>query len=217
MGHCISVLLNTLQKYHSKTLRRETLSAMLAITGVNSEDLIKELSFSHQSKPSSDVNIDASSGEGTSSPPKTSSSVEMDPSDYLSTMKKVIGLGGCESSVFASFLPGMTIGLTKLITTDSTTGSSVIVLSLLTWAHYVCLVLDDSHSASLTAPPTTEKEKHELVVLRTKQWESDTDHKLSVLVQRMSVLVTSEEWRVRVVMVGWAHCMLTHCYRYDSK
>jgi hypothetical protein len=50
-------------------------------------------------------------------------------------------------------------------------------------------------------------------VRRTKSWYSETDEKLSVLVQRVCVLVTSEGWRVRLGMVGWAHTILSHCHR----
>lgn len=48
---------------------------------------------------------------------------------------------------------------------------------------------------------------------RTRSWYSETDEKLSVLVQRVCVLVTSEGWRVRLGMVGWAHTILTHCHK----
>ena len=50
-------------------------------------------------------------------------------------------------------------------------------------------------------------------VRRTKSWYSETDKKLSILVQRVCVLVTSEGWRVRLGMVGWAHTILSHCHR----
>ena len=53
-----------------------------------------------------------------------------------------------------------------------------------------------------------------LAVKRSKSWCTETDRKLSVLVQRVCVLVTSEGWRVRMGMVGWAHTLLTHSHRY---
>ena len=221
VGHCVSVLLHTLQSYQSKALRRETLSAMLAITAVDSQIPMKLLYFSQKTQNESVTSkTDADIGAKSNSPSandRFSFTASLDPSTFLSTLIRTIGVSSCDSkiSVFASFLPGMTIGLTKLVTTDSTIGSSVVILSFLTWAHYISLVLADSGAVDHTSGFTGEQEKHhELLVVRTKEWESDTDHKLSVLVQRMSVLVTSEEWRVRVVMVGWAHCLLMHCYRY---
>ena len=54
---------------------------------------------------------------------------------------------------------------------------------------------------------------HSWPVKRTKSWYSETDEKLNVLVQRVCVLVTSEGWRVRLGMVGWAHTILSHCHR----
>ena len=56
-------------------------------------------------------------------------------------------------------------------------------------------------------------EPHLWPVRRTESWYSETDEKLSVLVQRVCVLVTSEGWRVRLGMVAWAHTILTHCHR----
>ena len=51
-----------------------------------------------------------------------------------------------------------------------------------------------------------------VAVKRTKSWCNETDQKLSILVQRVCVLVTSEGWRVRLGLVGWAHTILTHCH-----
>ena len=48
---------------------------------------------------------------------------------------------------------------------------------------------------------------------RTRSWYSETDEKLSVLVQRVCVLGTSAGGRVRRGMVGWAHTILTHCHK----
>ena len=54
---------------------------------------------------------------------------------------------------------------------------------------------------------------HSLRVRRTKSWYNETDQKLSILVRRVCVLVTSEGWRVRLGMVSWAYTILSHCHR----
>ena len=58
-----------------------------------------------------------------------------------------------------------------------------------------------------------EAEPQSLAVNRSKSWCSATDRKLSILVQRVCVLVTSEGWRVRLGLVGWAYSLLIHCQR----
>ncbi len=134
-------------------------------------------------------------------------------------------------------------------------------LAVLTWAHYVCLVMADeneeeevedlqllmsssaklkgqsalaitllpkstplvfsylsvflhpsSYTHTLTAshPPS---HTDSLEVVRSRKWRTETDQKLSVLVQRLASLLTHEAWRVRLVMVQWSHCLLTHCHR----
>ena len=68
-----------------------------------------------------------------------------------------------------------------------------------------------------TSPPITPSHPHgghTLQVERSRQWRKETDSKLSLLAQRMmSVMVTSEGWRVRRAVVLWAHCLLGNCRR----
>ena len=80
---------------------------------------------------------------------------------------------------------------------------------------------DNREASQLTVPEEEKKEersrkknqKPQLNVDRTAKWLSETDNKLALLVGRLSGLVTSEGWRVRVGMVGWAHCLLRRSHR----
>lgn len=266
----MSVLLETLQNFQDKTLRKETLSALLALSGVDSSDLIiqlpkQSLPMTHGPTQYGNTKLGLESGQlgmesgqlgtesrrsemesGMESGPlgresehttgldKASSSTDnVGLSTYLNDLLQMIGVGPSNGGgVFASFLPGVSMAITKLVTTDTNVGSSVTLLALLTWAHYVAMVMNDaqcqeeaSHEQSEKQQPTNVHSNYDKVsktgtkverlgVKRTLSWQQDTDSKLCVLVQRMSGLVTSEGWRVRVGLVAWANCLLTRCYRY---
>ena len=131
-----------LQSYEAKKLRREVLSAMLALSGVDAatlSNLIGHDKLTNQSEEKEDVVTTEAKSEG-----KTDA---YDPTHILSTLTKYMGVSDCVEvgGVFASFLPGITIALTQVMTSDVKVGSSVSVLALLTWAHYVAMVMDDAH------------------------------------------------------------------------
>lgn len=144
-----------------------------------------------------------------------------DPSDlsravdvYLSLVRENIGAGesnrGC---VLASFLPGVVTGVTKLLTSDANVVESEVALGLVTWGHYVVLVMCGGEWEELVSlPKGAEGEAGQVkMVDRTEVWLKDTANRLCVLIQRMCVFMTSEVWRVRVQLVGWAHSLLYHC------
>lgn len=139
VGHCVSVLLSILQNYEAKKLRREVLSAMLALSGAdaaNLSSLVGHSKLTNQSGEKEDDIITKADSEG-----------KYDPTHILSTISKNVGVSDCTEMgrVFASFLPGITIVLTQVMTSDVKVGSSVSVLALLTWAHYVAMVMGDAH------------------------------------------------------------------------
>lgn len=151
VGHCVSVLLALLQSYEAKKLRREVLSAMLALSGVDATSLSNLIGNSKPTNQSGgkDDDITEADSEGKSSDAH-------DPSHILTVLTKYVGVSECAEmgGVFASFLPGITIALTKVMTSDVKVGSSVSVLALLTWAHYVAMVMDD---AAINAAETVSK------------------------------------------------------------
>ena len=127
------------------------LSAMLALSGVDAtslSNLIGHRKPTNQSRGKDDDITEANS-EGKSRD-------DHDPAHILSVLTKYVGVSECAEmgGVFASFLPGITIALTKVMTSDVKVGSSVSVLALLTWAHYVAMVMDNS---SINAAETVSK------------------------------------------------------------
>ena len=209
VGHCVSVLLETLQSFTSKTLRQHALAALLALSGIDENSLTLLLSNTEvKNSPQIDQ---ISSRDGCNK--------------YLDGLVDTLGVGPEDCGhVFACFLPGITMVITKLVTSETNLGSSVTVLSLLTWAHYVALVMKDSECSTpeIEASKGSNYDKvseddlsrKKLEVQRSLSWQQETDSKLCVLVQRMSGLVTSESWRSRLGLVGWAHILLSHSYRY---
>ena len=151
VGHCVSVLLALLQSYEAKKLRREVLSAMLALSGVNATSLSSLIGHGKPTNQSGgqDDDITEADSEGKSRD-------DHDPAHILSILTKYVGVSECAEmgGVFASFLPGITIALTKVMTSDIKVGSSVSVLALLTWAHYVAMVMDN---AAINAAETVSK------------------------------------------------------------
>ena len=142
VGHCVSVLLGVLQTYKAKKLRREVLSAILALSGVDASTLSNLIGHSKPTNQSGEKEDDVTSeanSEGITD--------SHDPTHILSLLTKYVGVSNCAEmgGVFASFLPGITIALTQVMTSDVKVGSSVSVLALLTWAHYVAMVMDDAH------------------------------------------------------------------------
>ena len=123
-------------------------------------------------------------------------------------MRESVGVDKCEKGrVLASFLPGVVMGVAKLLTSDVTMVESVLTLGLLTWTQYVVLVMGGAEGVELVQ----EGEGPVQLVHRTEKWYEETATKLNVLIQRMCVLVTSEAWKVRVQLVGVAHTILHHC------
>ncbi len=205
----MSVLLDAVRSFSSKTLRQHTLSALLALSGINSLFLTLQLS---------------------SNPDKTTGNVDF--VKHLDTLVATLGVGpeGC-GRVFASFLPGISMAITQLVTSDTNLCSPVTVLSHLTWAHYVSVVMKDSECGWLKSEErkalsmkgsNCDKASEDdpgvkqLTVERSLSWQQETDAKLCVLVQRMCGLVTSSNWRVRMGLVSWTHILLSHSYRYTE-
>lgn len=138
----MSVLLATLQSYEAKQLRRETLSAMLALSGVDVSNLAVLTGRSKPTYQNAELVDDITSSVHS----EKSDISDCDTSHVLSSLSKNIGVSECGEvgGVFASFLPGIAMTLTKVMTSDIKVGSSVTVLALLTWAHYVAMVMDDA-------------------------------------------------------------------------
>ena len=146
--------------------------------------------------------------------------------DYLDLMRECVGvMGRGRGATMASFLPGVCSAVTRLLTSDANTVESVLSLGVITWAHYVGVGVAKGEVPREEGSWTESRSRAEsrkqgadstdpsksLAVERTGEWLEGVAKHLSVLVQRMCVLVTSDVWKVRVQLVGWAHSLLQHC------
>lgn len=199
LGHCISTLLHTLS-HSSNELRRDALRTLCALAGLNTAPLLAAARLQ----------------EATPTQDQESSGLAVAVEDYLSLVRERVGRRGCgRGKALASFLPGISTAVTRMLTSDAKTVELVISLGLVTWAHYVTLVMDEGEGEVW---PDTHKEEGgdkggSLLVTKTTEWLEGTAKRLSVLIQRIFVLVTSDQWRVRLQLVGWAHALLQHCSR----
>ena len=198
LGHCESVLLShASNSVSSHSLRAASLSALSAMTGLDTVSLL-HASETLQATPSDSTHF--------------SSSLE----NFIRCMEQKVGVARpWVAGVMASFLPGLCSTITRLISTDANTISLVVCQGLITWAQWVGVVMsgDASLPASSTPPSHPPTEHKSLLVERNEKWRCDTAVQLQVLVQRMHVLVTSEAWKMRLFLAGWAHSLLTHCHR----
>ena len=184
LGHCVFHLLGLLSvSPPSNQLRSHALQALCAVAGLNPDPILEA-----------------------AAPTDLSAA----PEDFLGVVSGRVGGGGCgRGRAFASFLPGVSMAVMKLLTSDAKTAMGVVTLGLLTWAHYVAMVMaDDSVDVGVSEGEESGGMK---VVEQTDDWLKKTCGNLSVLVDRVCVLVTSDAWRVRLYLVGWAHVLVTRC------
>ncbi|CAH1239329.1 TTI1 [Branchiostoma lanceolatum] len=149
----------------------------------------------------------------------------------LETMECLMVLAGCHSGCadfnpsldrqiadsFASFLPGITMTLCRVIVGDAKQGHAVIVCATEAWSKIVVLVMGDSSVENNQSQRSVESHDvgvserlRSLQVRRTKDWCSGTADKLKVLVQRIGG-VTHPNWRVRLALVDFADRLLMKC------
>jgi len=136
--------------------------------------------------------------------------------------------GPC-GDIFAAFLPGIVSSLTAIITGDPKQGHTVTCAAITAFRNLVCLVLNDSnlataavHDASLTSGSQLKAENGgsdqsskcaNLVVRRTREWAESTSEKLSLVIDKITVVATDSHWKVRLAMVELAESILMTCTR----
>lgn len=139
------------------------------------------------------------------------------------------------STKLASFLPGISISLSKVITGGINQGQTVIVAALDAWAAHIQVVMNNKFfpGAKLTDPvselteimsklmPPIEhdtlsqnqepKEEKSLEVKKDKEWYSNTAAKLKILIERISSLAGHSSWKVRLALLEFADVLLKNC------
>ncbi|XP_067447589.1 TELO2-interacting protein 1 homolog [Thunnus thynnus] len=118
-------------------------------------------------------------------------------------------------STMASFLPGITMAVARIITGDLRQGHAVTVRAMKVWSRTVGLVMEDAQLQSSEPCKTPSPDLGrigQLVVLRTQDWVKSTSGKLSVLLKKIiSCTSAHQHWRVRLEMVELADLLLARC------
>ncbi|XP_038866747.1 TELO2-interacting protein 1 homolog [Salvelinus namaycush] len=118
-------------------------------------------------------------------------------------------------STMASFLPGITIAVSRVITGDMRHGHAVTVRAIKVWFKTVGLVMADDQ---LQNTGTGERQLWELgrvwelVVQRTQDWVRNTSGRLALLLKKIiSCTSAHQHWRVRLEMVNFSDHLLANC------
>ncbi|XP_064639094.1 TELO2-interacting protein 1 homolog isoform X2 [Lineus longissimus] len=119
--------------------------------------------------------------------------------------------------IFPSFLPGIAIALSKVITGDVKQGQAVTVHAIRAWASLVTLVVGDAtltwaQNKQISVKAKNEKQQ-QLVIERSPDWAQATADKLDILIGRIVTLTSHANWKVRLAMVNWAEQLLNECQR----
>ncbi|KAG7471960.1 hypothetical protein MATL_G00103550 [Megalops atlanticus] len=123
-------------------------------------------------------------------------------------------LGG----TFASFLPGITLALSRVAAADVRQGHAVTVRAIRVWHQTVGLVMADEQLSDPEAREEPSGEElgrvGELVVRRSPAWAKDTSGKLGVLLRKIiSCAPAHQHWRVRLEVASLADHLLSTCRR----
>ncbi|XP_041860609.1 TELO2-interacting protein 1 homolog [Melanotaenia boesemani] len=118
-------------------------------------------------------------------------------------------------NTMASFLPGITLAVARIITGDLRQGHAVTVRAIKVWSSSVGLVMEDAQlqtSEPWKSPPSDLGRVGQLVVQRTPDWVKNTAGKLSVLMKKIISCTSAHlHWKVRLGMVELADHLLTRC------
>ncbi|XP_053101165.1 TELO2-interacting protein 1 homolog isoform X2 [Hemicordylus capensis] len=120
--------------------------------------------------------------------------------------------------LFASFLPGISISLSRIITGDVKQGHAVTVAAVRLFARIISLVMADEQLAQI--PPVREKAAleqsriAELLVHRGLDWTKSTAAKLSILIKKVvDCVVVHPHWRARKELVEMVRLLMEKCSR----
>ncbi|XP_072136965.1 TELO2-interacting protein 1 homolog isoform X1 [Mobula birostris] len=117
---------------------------------------------------------------------------------------------------FASFLPGVTLGMTRIISGDVKQGYLVTTHAIRIWYKVVCIVMANEQLSNVELGKKltcTKESKHaELVICRKPEWVKSTASKLDVLLQKLcSCAAGHPHWKVRLELVELLHHLLSQC------
>ncbi|XP_075023040.1 TELO2-interacting protein 1 homolog isoform X3 [Calonectris borealis] len=120
--------------------------------------------------------------------------------------------------LFASFLPGISITLSRVITGDIKQGHKTTVCAIRLFYLIVGLVMADAQLARIPKNkeklPVEQSRISELLVHRGPDWSKSTAEKLSLLLHKMVEFSSVHpHWKVRLELVELVHHLLRNCSR----
>ncbi|XP_041060297.1 TELO2-interacting protein 1 homolog isoform X2 [Carcharodon carcharias] len=117
---------------------------------------------------------------------------------------------------FASFLPGITLGMTRIISGDVKQGHLVTTNAIKVWYKVVGLVMANDqvsknhHDNKMLF--AEESKLAELVICRKPEWVNNTASKLDILLQKLcSCAAGNSHWKVRLELVELVYDLLSYC------
>ncbi|XP_069351679.1 TELO2-interacting protein 1 homolog [Eulemur rufifrons] len=117
--------------------------------------------------------------------------------------------------LFASFLPGVSTALTRVITGDFKQGHNIVVSSLKIFYKTVSFIMADEQLKRISkvqAKPAVEHRVAELMVHRDADWVKNTGDKLTILIKKIIECVSVHpHWKVRLELVGLVEDLLLRC------
>ncbi|XP_066869225.1 TELO2-interacting protein 1 homolog isoform X3 [Kogia breviceps] len=117
--------------------------------------------------------------------------------------------------LFASFLPGLSTTLTRIITGDFKQGHSVVVSSLKVFYKTVSFIMADEQLrrvSEVRAKPAVEHRVAELLVHREASWVKNTGDRLTVLIKKIIECVSVHpHWKVRLELIDFVEALLLKC------
>uniref|UniRef100_A0A8C2SX62 TELO2 interacting protein 1 n=1 Tax=Coturnix japonica TaxID=93934 RepID=A0A8C2SX62_COTJA len=118
--------------------------------------------------------------------------------------------------LFASFLPGVSIALSRIIAGDVKQGHGITVSAIRLFYHIVGFVMADEQLARVPKQkekPSVEQSRiAELIVHRGPEWSKSTSEKLCLLLHKIVELSSvHSHWRVRLELVELVHHLLSSC------
>lgn len=119
-------------------------------------------------------------------------------------------------NLFASFLPGLSMALSRVITGDLKQGHMVPVSAIRLFRHIVSMVMADDQLATISRdkekPSVEQSSLSELVVHRGPEWVKSTAGKVSLLIHRIvEFACLHPHWKVRLELVELVHHLLLKC------
>ncbi|XP_073649088.1 TELO2-interacting protein 1 homolog isoform X2 [Tursiops truncatus] len=117
--------------------------------------------------------------------------------------------------LFASFLPGLSTTLTRIITGDFKQGHSIVVSSLKVFYKTVSFIMADEQLrrvSEVREKPAVEHRVAELLVHREANWVKNTGDRLTVLIKKITECVSVHpHWKVRLEVIDFVEALLLKC------